>query len=195
MIEFSLSRAPQKALPTTVTANGGAFDICTSFRVILKILRLLDDPDVIEGTKGYYLKRWFYPTEAPEEWEEPFWWFVRCGEPPAPADGEKNFDYEFDAPEIYSSFVSLYGIDLFETDLHWWKFRALLNGCFRMPCALSEKIRIRNIDPDKCEDKAAARKAKDAVQLPGNVSADDRIMVEQLTERLLKGEAIDDLLR
>lgn len=195
MIEFSLSKAPRKALPSTVTVRDGAFEICPSFRVILKILRMLEDPDVLEGSKGYWLKKWFYPGEVPEEWEDAFWWFVRCGDPPDIAGGGKDFDYEFDAPEVYASFLALYGIDLFETDMHWWKFRALLNGCFRVKCALSEKIRIRNIDPEKCEDKAAARAAKDAAQLPGNVSEDDRIMVDQLTERLLKGEAIDDLLR
>ena len=195
MIEFSLSKALRKALPTTVTVNGSAFEVCPSFRTVLKILRMLDDPDVIEGAKGYWLKKWFFPGEAPEEWEDAFWWFVRCGDPPDPGSGEKGFDYEFDAPEIYASFMSLYGIDLFETDLHWWKFRALLNGCFRCPCALSEKIRIRNIDPEKCEDKAAARAAKDAAQLPGNISMDNRLMVDQLTDRLLKGEPVDDLLK
>lgn len=195
MTDFSLSRSIRKALPTTVQVQGSVFEICSSFRVVLKILRMLDDPEVLEGTKGYWLQKWFYPNEVPAEWEEPFWSFVRCGDPPGQPGGEKDFDYEFDAPEIYASFLALYRIDLFQTDLHWWQFRALLSGCFRMPCALSEKIRIRHIDPEKCEDKAAAREAKEAVQLPGNISMDERIQVEQLTQRLLRGEEIDDLLK
>lgn len=49
-------------------------------------------------------------------------------------------DYKQDSMYIYSSFMSDYGIDLFEMQgkLHWWKFVSLLNG-------LSEKSKMREI--------------------------------------------------
>lgn len=49
-------------------------------------------------------------------------------------------DYKQDSMYIYSSFMSDYGIDLFEMQgkLHWWKFVSLLSG-------LSEKTKMREI--------------------------------------------------
>lgn len=49
-------------------------------------------------------------------------------------------DYKQDGMYIYSSFMSDYGIDLFEQQgkLHWWKFVSLLGG-------LSEKSKMREI--------------------------------------------------
>ena len=49
-------------------------------------------------------------------------------------------DYKQDGMYIYSSFMSDYGIDLFEQQgkLHWWKFVSLLSG-------LSEKSKMREI--------------------------------------------------
>ena len=76
-----------------------------------------------------------------------------------------------------------------------WQFRALLGGCFLCRCALSEKIRLRHLDVSKCEDKAAAQRAKDAAAIPDAVGIDERLLTEQVRERLLRGESIEDLIR
>ena len=195
MIDFSLSRTKKKALPDTVEAAGSVYDIRPGFRNILKILRLQNDPDVLDGHKAELLCQWFFDGAVPEAWAEAFGRFVRAGDPPEPPAGEKDFDYEFDAPEVYASFWQLYGIDLMETDLHWWQFRALLGGCFLCPCALSEKIRLRHLDVSRCEDKAAAQRAKDAAAIPDTVGLDERLLNEQVRERLLRGESIEDIIR
>ena len=195
MIDFSLSRTKKKALPDTVEVDGSVYDIRPGFRNILKILRLQNDPDVLDGPKAELLRRWFFDGEAPEAWAEAFGHFVRAGDEPELPAGERDFDYEFDAPEIYASFRQLYGIDLMDADLHWWQFRALLGGCFLCRCALSEKIRLRHLDVSKCEDKAAAQRAKDAAAIPDAVGIDERLLTEQVRERLLRGESIEDLIR
>lgn len=195
MIDFSLSRTKKKALPDTVEVDGSVYDIRPGFRNILKILRLQNDPDVLDGHKAELLRRWFFDGEAPEAWAEAFGHFVRAGDEPELPAGERDFDYEFDAPEIYASFRQLYGIDLMDEDLHWWQFRALLGGCFLCRCALSEKIRLRHLDVSKCEDKAAAQRAKDAAAIPDAVGIDERLLTEQVRERLLRGESIEDLIR
>lgn len=195
MIDFSLSRTKKKALPDTVEVDGSVYDIRPGFRNILKILRLQNDPDVLDGHKAELLRRWFFDGEAPEAWAEAFGYFVRAGDEPELPAGERDFDYEFDAPEIYASFRQLYGIDLMDADLHWWQFRALLGGCFLCRCALSEKIRLRHLDVSKCEDKAAAQRAKDAAAIPDAVGIDERLLTEQVRERLLRGESIEDLIR
>lgn len=195
MIDFSLSRTKKKALPDTVEVDGSVYDIRPGFRNILKILRLQNDPDVLDGHKAELLRRWFFDGEAPEAWAEAFGHFVRAGDEPELPAGERDFDYEFDAPEIYASFRQLYCIDLMDEDLHWWQFRALLGGCFLCRCALSEKIRLRHLDVSKCEDKAAAQRAKDAAAIPDAVGIDERLLTEQVRERLLRGESIEDLIR
>ena len=195
MIDFSLSRTKKKALPDTVEVDGSVYDIRPGFRNILKILRLQNDPDVLDGHKAELLRRWFFDGEAPEAWAEAFGHFVRAGDEPELSAGERDFDYEFDAPEIYASFRQLYGIDLKDEDLHWWQFHALLGGCFLCRCALSEKIRLRHLDVSKCEDKAAAQRAKDAAAIPDAVGIAERLLTEQVRERLLRGESIEDLIR
>ena len=70
-----------------------------------------------------------------------------------------------------------------------------LGGCFLCRCALSEKIRLRHLDVSKCEDKAAAQRAKDAAAIPDAVGIDERLLTEQVRERLLRGESIEDLIR
>ena len=195
MIDFSLSRTKKKALPDTVEVDGSVYDIRPGFRNILKILRLQNDPDVLDGHKAELLRRWFFDGEAPEAWAEAFGHFVRAGDEPELPAGERDFDYEFDAPEIYASFRQLYGIDLMDAELHWWQFRALPGGCFLCRCALSEKIRLRHLDVSKCEDKAAAQRAKDAAAIPDAVGIDERLLTEQVRERLLRGESIEDLIR
>lgn len=194
MIEFSLSPSPRKALPDTLLVDGSAFVIRPGFRTILKILRMLDDPGVIDRHKGSLLCDWFFVDAPPQRWEEIFGWFLRCGDPPELSDEMPVFDYEFDAPEIYASFLQLYGVDLFGGDLHWWAFRALLEGAFRSRCPLAEKLRVRTLDVSKCEDKAAAQAAKDRVQIPTRLSEGERIITEKITERLLRGEPVADLI-
>lgn len=40
----------------------------------------------------------------------------------------KIYDFEYDAKHIFSSFMQQYGIDLTKTEMHWWAFKALLDG-------------------------------------------------------------------
>lgn len=131
--------------------DGSVYDIRPGFRNILKILRLQNDPDVLDGHKAELLRRWFFDGEAPEAWAEAFGHFVRAGDEPELPAGERDFDYEFDAPEIYASFRQLYGIDLMDEDLHWWAVpraaRRLLSLPLRAvgedPAAASGRFQVR----------------------------------------------------
>jgi hypothetical protein len=42
--------------------------------------------------------------------------------------GEKATDYDVDAEYIFAAFLELYGIDLVESNMHWYKFLALFKG-------------------------------------------------------------------
>lgn len=196
MIDFQLWKSKNKALPESITVNGRAYFFRTGFKTILKIFAILNDPDVIESHKAERLVRLFYVDEYPQNhWEEVFGWFIRCGDQPKETTRtERTFDYDFDAQEIYASFLQLYGIDLIETDMHWWQFSALLNGCCYCKCALSEKIRIRTLDVSKCENKAEAQRAKDSVRIPERIGQGEQITMDQILERLASGKPVSDLL-
>lgn len=195
MTEFRLWKSKKKALPDTVLVDGGAFSVNADFKTILKIFAILDDPEILDAHKGAQLVRLFFREEVPAHWEEAFGWFVRCGEEPRPErEEERGFDYDFDAPEIYASFLQLYGVDLLRKNLHWWQFSALLAGCCLSRCPLSEKLRIRTLDVSKCADKAAAQRAKDSVQIPERIGAAERMTRERVLERLARGESVADLI-
>lgn len=195
MIDFQLWKSRAKALPESVTVDGRAFYFRSDFRTILKIFAIMADPEVIEAHKAEQIVRLFFIDDFPQNWDEVFGWFVRCGdEPKEKRTNERDFDYDFDAPEIYASFLQLYGIDLLEASLHWWQFSALLTGCCYCKTALSEKIRIRTLDVSKCENRADAQRAKDSVRIPDRIGKGEQITMDQILERLARGEPVSDLL-
>lgn len=103
MTDFTLSSVKSKALPSTITVDGSAFEINSSYRTILKIFRMLDDPEILDGHKSALLCKWFFPQEVPDSWEAAFKRFVNGGPERDAGTGKKDIDYEFDAPEIYLS--------------------------------------------------------------------------------------------
>lgn len=193
--EFSLWKSKEKALPDTITVNGRAFPIRSDFRTILKVLTILSDPEIIDAHRGSVAATYLFPGDVPSSpWWESFGQFLRCGDQKRAASGKRDFDYEFDAQEIYASFRMIYGIDLFVVDLHWWEFSALLNGLFVVDCPLSEKLRLRNLDTRNCKDRSKAEQAKQSVQIPDRISEDDERTNDLIAERLKRGEDVSDLL-
>jgi hypothetical protein len=210
MLEFSLSKK-DKALPDTVLVSGSAFPVNADYRVILRILRMLDDDEVIERQKPSLIIDWFYlskkrivlplsgrsfyiAVKQPTDYEaaiEAFRAFIRRGED-APDDQDVGeppvMDYEIDAPEIYASFVMLYGIDLNEVKfLHWWKFHALLDGAFYGSGPLAEKIKLRTLDPTKYENPELIRRAQDKVRIDKKLSRAERELQQRLYDVLSGG--------
>lgn len=193
--EFSLWKSKDKALPDTITVDGRAFPIRSDFRTILKILAILADPEIIDAHRSAIAAKYLFVGKAPSApWWDAFGAFLRCGDTPRPASGKRDFDYEFDAPEIYASFRMVYRISLYDAELHWWEFSALLNGLFVCTCPLSEKVRLRNLDTHNCKDRARAEQAKQSVQIPAKISRDDAMTDDLIAERLKRGEDISDLL-
>lgn len=193
MTKFSLSLSKNKALPETVEVDGSAFSFNASFRVMLRILKMLEDDDVAESHKPKLMCSWFYAGTAPRDLDaaiKAFMWFLHCGNVPKRTEHSTKppvFDHECDAEEIYSSFLMLYGIDLLDSEMHWWKFSMLLNGAMRCACPLSEKIRLRSIDADKYENPQDVREAQAAISIETKTSRADRRERERLYEVLTGG--------
>lgn len=65
--------------------------------------------------------------------------------------GEIITDYEIDADLIYSAFYGQYGIDLIDTKMHWYKFRALFLGL--KATKLNEVMQFRAYEPNENDSK------------------------------------------
>jgi hypothetical protein len=137
---LSLSNDNRRALPDELEGH----KINPDFRNILRILRILGNPRLSEGTKSLQAKTRFYENDAPQNALALMIEFISAGRSPEgdDKDEEARMDFEFDADEIYCSFVNEYDIDLMETDMHWYKFLTLLGG-LSPECALSRKISLR----------------------------------------------------
>ena len=193
MKQFSLSR--NTALPDSICENGSIFYINTDFRIILRILRLMQDPEVLNADKHRIFLRLFFREKPPNDPYKAFEWFFSCGNP-ADGSGDRDFDFEQDAQEIYSAFMQVYRIDLLDCPgIHWWKFNALLSGAFACDTALSNKIRLRHSDDSKSKRENDLNLAKQRVKIGANISRSDTMLEEDLRNRLMKGESIADLIR
>lgn len=193
MMRFSLSGGE---LPDCLYVDGIKYDIYTNFHVVLAVLRALGDQNLDSHDRRKIAAGLLFFGKIPSgDWLTPFRDFVGCGQPDGESSDVRDFDYEQDAMELYSAFWQLYGIDLFETKLHWWKFSALLHGAFSTDNALSNKVRLRHIDDTEARRKAATDRAKRNAELWEEVSAAEMAIEEQLRQRLKEGKPIDDLLR
>lgn len=176
--DFTLTKTKDEALPEAVEVDGNVFSIDASFRVVLKILRVIEADDILDWQKPMILLKAFYGTNQPnaESGINAFMKFLYRDKviKRESTDRPPVFDYEVDAPEIYASFLSLYGIDLLESDMHWWRFCALLDGAIWSDSPIGKKIRrrdeLRKADPSKCDDPQAVKEAQEAMRLDSKVN-------------------------
>lgn len=187
---FSLSsRSP---LPDSYNGHS----IRTDHRTILRIMRMMRDPEIDDRDRMPLMLKMFYVGSMPKDAADGFEWFFRCGDTDesAPGSGKRDFDYEQDAQEIYAAFYQVYRIDLFEENLHWWRFSALLSGLFSTENALSNKVRLRHADDNDGQKKAALDRAKRAVAIKDAHSVSETTAQEQLQKALKEGADITAIL-
>lgn len=136
----------------TVEINGKEYKVNLAFDNVLRLIDMLNDDEINDlaqielGTRMLIGESLDLPLEQKEEVfyqlftetinkgldDEDFNRDIE-GNPMPVADGGDNketYCLKQDAPYIYASFMSDYGIDLFEAHgkLHWEKFKALLSG-------------------------------------------------------------------
>jgi len=176
--EFTLTKTKDEALPEAVEVDGNVFSVNASFRTILKIKRVVEADDIIDWQKPLIMLKEFYGARQPEPQAgiDAFMKFLYRDKAIKHESDDRPpvFDYEVDATEIYASFLSLYGIDLLETEMHWWKFCALLEGAMWADSPIGKKLRrreeLRKADPSKCDDPKAVREAQEALRIETKVN-------------------------
>lgn len=189
------------SVPESLTIAGTEYEINTDYSVWLKFEMLLSDE--VEDSKATLLdiKKLIFKSEIPpdradEEATEKILWFYRCEKPEQKGGGsaKKIFDYDYDDGYICAAFMEQYHIDLNETNLHWWKFHALM-------LSLSENTEFvkimgyRAIDINSkmtAAQKAFYQKMKKHYKLP--VKKEEQQRITAIEDALINGEPIDNLL-
>lgn len=140
-------------LPASVAIAGREYQVNWGYRAFLLIEICLFDKNLNDDQKMLNCLNIFYNQDIPQDLPaaiEKLQWFYRRGEcgrkkgggsSRAPRKVIRCYDFEQDAPYIYSAFLTQYGIDLQETgnyDLHWWKFSAMFES-------LGEELKLSKI--------------------------------------------------
>lgn len=112
-------------------------------------------------------------------------------------ENEKIYDFDYDAPYIYSAFMQQYGIDLQDIKyLHWWKFKSMFTS-LKEDCKFCKILEYRSIDLKEIEDEKQRnfyRKMKDIYKLRTKQVISEERKSKQIAEMLKKGIDPKDLL-
>ena len=114
-------------LPDTVTVDGKSYLVKTDFREWLKFYFIINKGNATLKDLFYLFVDEIPQTDFSEAVLE---FYSNPNTVPNFNDtsDEVSLDYMIDSEYIYASFMAVYGIDLFEVDMHWHKFKALLIG-------------------------------------------------------------------
>lgn len=133
----------KKSLPYSFEFEGREYGLNLSFDNVLKVLELFRD-----GVLSNYEKYEFALAMLINDRKSPpvkaaeiiFNDYISLNKNKCSSGNLRLFDFEQDSIYIYSSFMTDYGIDLFEEQnkLHWWKFISLFQG-------LSDKTKMREV--------------------------------------------------
>ncbi|MGN1416565.1 MAG: Gp15 family bacteriophage protein [Oscillospiraceae bacterium] len=168
-----------------VTADGIAVPFRTDYRTWMQFENLMLDKDLPDNVKPLLAKSLIFLKPIKEDVNTFLLWFYRGGKPPRD-DAEKKkkksksmraYSFEYDEELIYAAFMQCYGIDLCETDMHWWKFKALFDG-------LSEDTKLHRVmgyramelDRNKTDERTKQyRELKELYKLPKYLSEEQKI--------------------
>lgn len=122
--------------PDSVKINGAKYEIETSFRAIVNIQLLFEDSAFSASEQAEIALGIFYLNNIPLDRKTAFDEmnrFIACNQLVYPEDtkysnGEPALDYLIDSAKIYSAFIQQYGVDLQKKEMHWYQFKAMLDG-------------------------------------------------------------------
>lgn len=196
------------ALPDCVELSGSPVHIRADHRSCIRAIVALLDNDVLEESAAVLVAlQAFYP-DIPERvgWEEAFSAMMAFlqGAPVPPLPGQKSkegsgtteraYSFLYDQEAIYAAFWQQYHIDLTHDTLHWWAFRALLNGLHDNHMAEIMHIRTAREEPGMTsEQKKQLRKDKAYWKLPA--LAQETKQADAIAQALLNGgEGLEEVL-
>lgn len=153
-------------LPLSVCVGGRDVPISADFRTGILFETMMFDRELDKEEKILCALDLYFPGGIPQpahEAVDALIWFYSCGngkkEQPSGGKGsggstKRCYDYDYDAPYIYSAFLSQYRIDLQDcVDLHWWKFMAMFLG-LNEENEICKIMEYRSVDLSKIKNKA-----------------------------------------
>ena len=186
-----------KELPSKVLIGGLEVSISTSFKTSINFENSIKDYDFEdeEQSRDFYINalKLYYPILS-EDFESlsdkdkmlfnhiidnrneainQLMWFYKCGKESVTEEEtetkvkEHILDYDYDAKKIVSAILSQYGIDLTEIDVHWWKFKYMIEGLEeKHPISKIMSIRATDITTLPKEMREHYRKLKKICKIP-----------------------------
>lgn len=149
--------------PSYVEINEKRYKINTDFRVALDCNKIAQDETIGDTERGLAIIYTLFGEEGintPEHYKkllELAKKYLACGkELDTEANSKPDMDFEQDYSYITTSFLSDYGYDLDNMEMHWWKFMDLMNGLSNSEmgnCCILNRIRnLRNYDTKDIKD-------------------------------------------
>lgn len=197
--------------PVTISVADREIPIETDFRASISFELLIGDPDFSSEDVTYGLFDSYFPQFAgrfrsvrldddpdlvflathAEETIKAVLDFYSGGMPDKKrkgGNGKRLYDFSADEPYIYASFLQAYNLDLRESSLHWWDFKALLSA-LPQETVFERILQIRGMEISpklSKEEKDRLRRLKQFYALPirKSVKAQER---ETRTMEILMG--------
>lgn len=149
----------KKDLQETIEINGIKIPIRTDFRTWIKFSCILADKKINDVYKSFLLLDTVlfshYENIETDKAINELLKFYFCNKT-IPAQKKSSnkigFLFEYDMDLIYAAFMQQYKIDILSVELHWWEFKALLNG-LTDETKFVEIVGYRVIDLSKIKDK------------------------------------------
>ena len=181
-------------LPTSVKIDGKNYAVDTDFRTFIIFEKILMNDKLNSKQQVREIIDLFFYDETPTNIASAVrqvYGLYLCGKKP-PKEEERRvkkngeveikppaiFDYEIDAPYIYSAFMSQYQIDLNDIEyLHWWKFKALFSG-LNSGQKIVEIMGYRATNTSKIKSKSERNRIealKMLYALPNNISDEEKV--------------------
>lgn len=196
-------------LPESVIIDGLKYPVNWDFKTMLRINIILnsESDDIAEQCLGL-----FYGTIPVniEEAADKLIWFYHCGEIAEDKTKEREekkedekthevykppvYSFEHDSSLIYAAFYEQYGIDLSETNMHWWKFKSLFDA-LGGNTLFAEVRKIRAIEIDANMSKAQQkyyREMKKIYALP--LPESEQRMIDEITDALQNGGNVAEVM-
>ena len=169
-------------LPTELNICGKNCPIRSDFRTWIKFTQIAvgeertDVSALVEAVKLVF-------KEIPPRFDDAVSAMMYFYSPPKQQSGGKAesnrkrmYDFDYDAELIYAGFMQQYKIDLCTADLHWWQFRALVDGLGE-DTQFYKVMQYRAMDLSKIKDKEQKKfysKMKRFYQLPDNRTEEEK---------------------
>lgn len=191
-------------LPTEIEIDNKKYEINSDFRTSILFELLMQDKSIGEEDKIFMALQLYYPI-IPQNINlaiEKMLWFYRCGKDITKSKGNgkgKNvtqiYSFEYDDDYIYAAFIDQYNIDLQDIEyLHWWKFKAMFKS-LKEDNEIVKIMGYRSMNVSKIKDKEQRTHYKEMQKLYEiPISKDEREKLDEITEALLLGKNVNNLL-